>query len=307
MQALLLPAIRSGGAPPAPPSSAAANPLLRYLHRSPRVTPSFNHTPRLPSLPYSFSLSSLKPPQNLSSSSTSLSSSFVSVSKRTTTPLASAPISTAYTSPIDDPEKAAKLAQVSKRLESTSRYFKRLGSLGFWGQLVCTVVAAVILSFSVVSMGKITSPATFYATAGGIAAAFISVFWSFGYIRLSDKLQRTANEPSKAPPRSNVVKSLKNGILVNLLGMGAAVLGMQATVGLLVAKAFTSSATPYYQGISPGYRPVLASDVFLVQGIGKHYPFSFLRACFLTGAVTVSDFTSIRKHSSSKDCIALLK
>lgn len=87
--------------------------------------------------------------------------------------------------------------QVAKRLESTSRYFKRLGSLGFWGQLVCTAVTAVILSFSVVVKGKITSPATFYATAGGIAAAFVSVFWSFGYIRLSDKLRRTANEPSK--------------------------------------------------------------------------------------------------------------
>lgn len=86
---------------------------------------------------------------------------------------------------------------MAKRLEKTSKYFKRLGSLGFWGQLVCTIVAAVILSFSVVITGKITSPATFYATAGGIVAAFISVFWSFGYIRLSDKLQRTANQPSK--------------------------------------------------------------------------------------------------------------
>ena len=86
---------------------------------------------------------------------------------------------------------------MAKRLESTSRYFKRLGSLGFWGQLVCTVVAAVILSFSVVVTGRVTSPATFYATAGGIAAAFISVFWSFGYIRLSEKLRKTANAPSK--------------------------------------------------------------------------------------------------------------
>ncbi|KAE9447143.1 hypothetical protein C3L33_20946, partial [Rhododendron williamsianum] len=155
--------------------------------------------------------------------------------------------------------------QVAKRLESTSRYFKRLGSLGFWGQLVCTVVTAVILSFSVVVKGKITSPATFYATAGGIAAAFVSVFWSFGYIRLSDKLRRTANEPSKAPPRADVVKSLKKSMVLNLLGMGAAVLGMQATVGLLVAKALTSSINPFYQGIPPGYSPVLALDVFLVQ------------------------------------------
>lgn len=62
---------------------------------------------------------------------------------------------------------------------------------------MCTVVAAVILSFSVVITGKISSPPTFYATAGGIVAAFISVFWSFGYIRLSDKLRRTASDPAK--------------------------------------------------------------------------------------------------------------
>lgn len=89
------------------------------------------------------------------------------------------------------------VVQVAKRLEKTARYFKRLGNLGFWGQLVCTVVAAVILSFSVVVTGKVTSPATFYATAGGIVAAFISVFWSFGYIRLSEKLRKTSNDPTK--------------------------------------------------------------------------------------------------------------
>lgn len=69
----------------------------------------------------------------------------------------------------------------------------------------------------------------------------------------------------QAPPRADVVKTLKNGIVLNLLGMGAAILGMQATVGLLVAKALTTSAVPYYQGISPGQSPVLALDVFLVQ------------------------------------------
>ena len=94
--------------------------------------------------------------------------------------------------------------QVAKRLENTARYFKRLGTFGFWGQLVCTLVAAVILSFSVLITGKMTSPATFYATAGGIAAAFISIFWSFGYIRLSEKLRRTANDPSKVGSKQKV-------------------------------------------------------------------------------------------------------
>ncbi|KAB2091578.1 hypothetical protein E1A91_A03G205400v1 [Gossypium mustelinum] len=207
----------------------------------------------------------------------------------------SSSVSPGSTSPNDDSDKA-KLAQVAKRLETTSRYFKRLGNLGFWGQLVCSVVAAVILSFSVVVTGKTTSPATFYATFGGIVAAFISVFWSFGYIRLSEKLKRTVNDPSKAPPRANVVKSLKNGIILNLLGMGAAILGMQATVGLLVAKALTSSTTPYYQGIAPGSSPVLALDVFLVQASANTILSHFLGLVFsleLLRSVTLPNTESI--------------
>ncbi|KAK4401693.1 protein, chloroplastic [Sesamum angolense] len=250
MQTLLLPAARSGVAPPAQRCTAAVSRTLPYDNARSLIR--FRSTTD----PHS-SLSSFKLPK-------SLALSYLIVSNRSRRALASPPIAAAFNSSTDESEKA-KLAQVSKRLENTSRYFKRLGSFGFWGQLVCTVVAAVILSFSIVITGKVTSPATFYATAGGIAAAFISVFWSFGYIRLSDRLRRTANDPSKAPPRADVVRSLKNGIGVNILGMGAAILGMQATVGLLVAKALTTSATPYYQGIPPGNSPVLALDVFLVQ------------------------------------------
>jgi hypothetical protein len=61
------------------------------------------------------------------------------------------------------------------------------------------------------------------------------------------------------------VKNLKNGVLINLLGMGSTLLGLQATVGVLVAKALTSSSTPYLQGAPAGFSPVLALDVFLVQ------------------------------------------
>jgi len=165
--------------------------------------------------------------------------------------------------PTEQEVERVKLEQVMRRLEKTARYFKNLGTLGFWSQLVCTIISAGILAFSTVVTGKVTSPFTFYATAAGIAAAFISVFWSFGYIRLSERLRKTSKEPAKAPPRADVVKSLKNGIVVNILGMGAAVLGMQATVGALVAKALTTSAVPYYQ--AAGQSPVLALDVFLVQ------------------------------------------
>ncbi|CAN6201023.1 unnamed protein product [Urochloa humidicola] len=165
----------------------------------------------------------------------------------------------------EDEAERSKLAQVSKKLEKTARYFKNLGNLGFWSQLVCTTVSAGILTFSAVATGDATAPFTFCATSVGIIAAFISVFRSFGYIRLSERLRRTANEPAKAPPRAVVVKNLRNSIVFNVIGMGAAVLGLQATVGALVAKALTASSVPYYQGIPPGQSPVLAIDIFLVQ------------------------------------------
>lgn len=176
--------------------------------------------------------------------------------------------------------EASTLAQVSKRLERTAGYFKRLGQLGFWGQLVCTVVSAVILAFSVVITGQATAPVSTYLTAGGIAAAFLSVFWSFGYIRLSQRLRNAVDNPTKAPPRAEVVKNLKNGIVINLLGLGSSLLGLQATVGVLVAKALTSSSAPYLQGSTQGFSPVLALDVFLVQASGNALLSHFLGLVF---------------------------
>ncbi|KAJ9551966.1 hypothetical protein OSB04_016011 [Centaurea solstitialis] len=252
MQTLLLPAGARTGI--APPSLAAGKPLSSAIN--------------FLTFPSSSSSSS--------SSQFSIHSYRRHIGKPNKLTYSPPPISASYASSSYEYDKP-KLSQVSKKLESSSRYFKRLGSLGFWGQLTCTTVAAAILSFSVVITGKISSPVTFYSTSGGIAAAFLSVFWSFGYIRLSDRLRKTANNPSKAPPRGDVIKSLKNGIVLNLLGMGAAILGMQATVGTLVAKALTTSVNPSYRS---GSNPILALDVFLVQASANTILSHFLGLAF---------------------------
>ena len=59
---------------------------------------------------------------------------------------------------------------------------------------------------------------------------------------------------------------LLQGSAINLAGMGATLLGLQATVGLLVAKTLTNAtANPFLSGGQGSYNPVLALDVFLVQ------------------------------------------
>lgn len=103
MQTLLLPASRSGSAPPSPSPSLAAKPLSS-LHR-----PSLSSFIQSPNLPYSLSSLHLISPLKIHHS---LPFSPLYTQKQRTTPLASSPpISAAYASPNGDSEKA-KLAQV---------------------------------------------------------------------------------------------------------------------------------------------------------------------------------------------------
>lgn len=69
----------------------------------------------------------------------------------------------------------------------------------------------------------------------------------------------------QAPSRASIIKKLSNGLILNMVGLAATLLGAQATVGLLVAKALTSQSQPYLANTPQGFSPVLALDVFLVQ------------------------------------------
>ena len=56
------------------------------------------------------------------------------------------------------------------------------------------------------------------------------------------------------------------GILINVAGMGATLLGVSALVGTLVAKTLSNaSVNPFMASAAGSYNPVLALDVFLVQ------------------------------------------
>jgi hypothetical protein len=85
-----------------------------------------------------------------------------------------------------------------------------------------------------------------------------------------------------------------------MLGMGAAVLGMQATVGALVAKALTTSTVPYQA--APGQSPVLSIDVFLVQVLAYLLilPFganhSLIKNCIQSGGAILLFFQHYPLH-----------
>ena len=68
------------------------------------------------------------------------------------------------------------------------------------------------------------------------------------------------------------------GALINVLWCGSTVLGLQATVGLLVAKTLTNAtANPFLAAGSGSWSPVLALDVFLVQACTNTVMSHFVR------------------------------
>uniref|UniRef100_A0A7S0ITD5 DUF3611 family protein n=1 Tax=Calcidiscus leptoporus TaxID=127549 RepID=A0A7S0ITD5_9EUKA len=137
------------------------------------------------------------------------------------------------------------------------------GWLSWWTQTILSVIAAVILLFvNSVSQQSLNLPAlagrslAFVALAGSV----VSNFWTWGYTRLSKRLGRKL--PTAADAAARVSGSLRVGVVVNLLGICFAILGAEAIVGTLAAKAFTTQGQLALGGVAS---PVQAIDVLVVQ------------------------------------------
>ncbi|KAK9790729.1 hypothetical protein WJX73_000393 [Symbiochloris irregularis] len=161
-------------------------------------------------------------------------------------------------------------APAKRSLERTADACRRIGWISFWSQLSLSVVSAGILLFSVAFTSVNGPGATLYLTLFGIAASFLSTFWAYGLTRLSRQLRIYADKGPKGTGRritkAEVRARLWRSAGINLAGIASTLLGLQATVGLLVAKTLTNAtANPFLSGGSGSYNPVLALDVFLVQ------------------------------------------
>lgn len=95
----------------------------------------------------------------------------------------------------------------------------------------------------------------------GVASSFISTFFAFSYV----KLARQSFSKGDVTRETVSARLLRNNSL-NLWGLGATLLGLQAVIGGLVAKTLTTASTnPYAQGGAGARAAPVALDVFSVQ------------------------------------------
>ncbi|KAK9826797.1 hypothetical protein WJX81_001824 [Elliptochloris bilobata] len=143
---------------------------------------------------------------------------------------------------------------------------RQISWISFWSQLALAVVSSVVIFFTVTTstpQGGVVSPAIVFSIFG-VVTSFISTFLAYSLTRTARKVLEGGQTVSKA----SVAGSLLAAVRLNLWGLGATLLGLQASVGTLVGKTLlTSTSNPYAAG-SGGARlqsTPAALDVFGIQ------------------------------------------
>lgn len=157
---------------------------------------------------------------------------------------------------------AAQLTPQENDMYQLGTALRNIGWISFWSQLILSTVSGVVLLFStgVTSGGNVAATPTDVCTLVGVACGLITSMLSWTWIRAGRKLQEL-----KSIKLQQCMGSVLASTNLNLVGMGATIVGLQASVGALVAKTLTSAAggMAYYNPRVTA--PPVAFDVFTVQ------------------------------------------
>lgn len=153
-------------------------------------------------------------------------------------------------------------------LQQIAKAFRQTGWISFWTQLVLTVVSSLILLFaSLTSRNPNAGPNApgtsigVLLTVGGILVLGFNMYWALArYVKIGQQLRGNA---AARPKKSETIQALRMGLIVSLGGMLLALLGAEAIVGLLAAKAFSQSGTGFVN-VDPS-KYIQPLDVLVVQ------------------------------------------
>ena len=120
-----------------------------------------------------------------------------------------------------------------------STAIRNIGWISFWSQFTLSIVSGVVLLFSTGMMagGAFQPSPTDVLTATGVVTGLIAAFISWGLVRTG----RLISE-GKQVKLEFVMAAVLTSTRLNLIGLGATILGMQASIGGLVAKTLSSAA-----------------------------------------------------------------
>lgn len=148
-------------------------------------------------------------------------------------------------------------------LETLRAKIDRVSYFSWWAQLILSTVSGVLLIFAnSVSLRAGTAVLAARSLAvGGLAFSLASTLWTWRYRRLAAKLGLEP-ETSVIVASKGILGIAKWGIVLNLVGMGLSLVGAEAIVGTLAAKALTQSQASTLGVLSSAVQPL---DMLVVQ------------------------------------------
>lgn len=153
--------------------------------------------------------------------------------------------------------------------------FRFLGWASFWIQLVLAVIAGLIFIFAGFSASVRAPGAAAAGSSGsgpgilfavlGLIALGVSIYWSFRYTRLALQLQ-SAN-PNLRPKRTTAANLLRQGLMLNLAGMGFSLIGAESIAGILFGKILSQPQGGFVVSDPSAYTRIIQPvDIFVVLG-----------------------------------------
>ncbi|HEY9724851.1 MAG TPA: DUF3611 family protein [Chroococcales cyanobacterium] len=117
---------------------------------------------------------------------------------------------------------------------------KKIGWIGFWVQLGLLVVSGGIILFALANPRlnlKVSNPmseASLFFAVGGLLVLGLSIYWNWRYTGVAKWLK----VPHLAiyPKKSDVIRLLQQGLLVNAVGTILTLLSVAASIGTLLTK-----------------------------------------------------------------------
>eukprot|EP01023_Acetabularia_acetabulum_P061486 TRINITY_DN7433_c0_g1_i5.p1 TRINITY_DN7433_c0_g1~~TRINITY_DN7433_c0_g1_i5.p1 ORF type:complete len:241 (+),score=15.72 TRINITY_DN7433_c0_g1_i5:286-1008(+) len=177
-----------------------------------------------------------------------------------------------------------------------ARAIRQSSWISFWTQATLSVVSSVVFLFSLGFTRTQGSSLSVVMTTYGILAGFVSTVWTLKHTNIAGRMRRyafatqaTENRIGKVQ-KQKVVRQLNIGSLINMSGIGTCLIGIQGSVGKLVANTLTRSAAN-----SEGLTNPMSIDVFLVQAMVNILMGHFVSLCFqvwMNHAVTTRDVPS---------------
>lgn len=155
---------------------------------------------------------------------------------------------------------------LSPTVQQVATSFRTIGWIGFWLQLGLAVVSALVLLFAMADPNfnlKASNPmsgAGLFFAAGGVLMLGLSIYWAFRYTRIAKQLQ--APNSATHPKKTEVIHTLRQGLILNSVGMVLTLLGVETIVGTLIAKSLSQVEGLALYNASQLIEPL---DVLVVQ------------------------------------------